>query len=194
MNRRKWLGAAISAVTICSAMGFAAPTVRAQDITQADKDKAIALLEKSKAEVLDAVKGLSGAQWNFKAGPDRWSIADLQVEAPPDAEGAILVRFEGAGVIEGGMSFGVSRSSSRLPGGSPRRSPGSGSPSSVSGRPTTAGAAAWPARDFSASPTSKGPSTRRRSPATASRWRSCPPAMVRSTSSSPGSGRARFAT
>jgi hypothetical protein len=76
MNRRKWLGAAISAITICSAMGFAAPTVRAQDITQADKDKAIALLEKSKAEVLDAVKGLSGAQWNFKAAPEKWSIAE----------------------------------------------------------------------------------------------------------------------
>jgi len=61
---------------IGAATSFAASTVRAQDITQADKDKAIALLEKSKAEVLDAVKGLSPAQWNFKAAPEKWSIAE----------------------------------------------------------------------------------------------------------------------
>ena len=46
-----------------------------QEVTQAEKDRAIQYLEKTKQGVIDATKGLSDAQWNFKAGPDRWSIA-----------------------------------------------------------------------------------------------------------------------
>jgi hypothetical protein len=63
-------GAAI-AVLACSA----ATSLRAQEVSQADKDRAIQYLEKTKQGVIDATKGLSDAQWNFKAGPDRWSIA-----------------------------------------------------------------------------------------------------------------------
>jgi DinB superfamily len=32
--------------------------------------------QRPRKDVLDATKGLSAAQWNFKAGPDRWSIAE----------------------------------------------------------------------------------------------------------------------
>src|SRR5260370_10064938 len=49
---------------------------RAQELTQADKDNAFAYLESTKKDVLDATKNLSPAQWNFKAAPDRWSIAE----------------------------------------------------------------------------------------------------------------------
>src|SRR4029077_13617888 len=56
------------------AMGVAA---KAQDATQADKDRALAYLEKTKAGVIDATKGLSDAQWNIKPAPDRWSIAEV---------------------------------------------------------------------------------------------------------------------
>src|SRR5947208_151736 len=45
-------------------------------LTQADRDKGIAELEGSRQAFLDATKGLTPAQWNFKAGPDRWSIAE----------------------------------------------------------------------------------------------------------------------
>jgi hypothetical protein len=55
---------------------FFALTARAQELSQADKDKALALLESTKKDVLDATKGLSPAQWNFKSAPDRWSIAE----------------------------------------------------------------------------------------------------------------------
>ena len=55
---------------------FFAPTARAQEITQAEKDKALAYLESTKNNVLDATKNLSTAQWNFKSAPDRWSIAE----------------------------------------------------------------------------------------------------------------------
>jgi hypothetical protein len=70
MFKRLILGATI-AILACSA----ATSLRAQEVTQAEKDRAVQYLEKTKQGVLDATKGLSEAQWNFKAGPDRWSIA-----------------------------------------------------------------------------------------------------------------------
>ena len=47
----------------------------AQTLSAADKEKAIKYLESTKQGVTDATKGLTPEQWNFKAGPDRWSIA-----------------------------------------------------------------------------------------------------------------------
>jgi DinB superfamily len=55
---------------------FFALAARAQEVTQAEKDKALAYLESTKKDVLDATKNLSPAQWNFKSAPDRWSIAE----------------------------------------------------------------------------------------------------------------------
>src|SRR6202451_1252064 len=48
-----------------------------QSLTVADRDRAMKYLETTKQGVLDATAGLSEAQWNFKAGPDRWSIAEV---------------------------------------------------------------------------------------------------------------------
>jgi hypothetical protein len=42
----------------------------------ADKAALIAQLQRTEARFLKAVEGLSEAQWNFKAAPDRWSIAE----------------------------------------------------------------------------------------------------------------------
>ena len=55
---------------------FSVAAARAQQLSQADKEKALELLESTKKDVLDATKGLSEAQWNFKPAPDRWSIAE----------------------------------------------------------------------------------------------------------------------
>jgi hypothetical protein len=60
------------ALTLCSAVA-----TTAQDVSQADKDRALAYLESTKAKLIDAVRGLSDAQWNFKPAPDRWSIAEI---------------------------------------------------------------------------------------------------------------------
>jgi hypothetical protein len=49
----------------------------AQEVTQAEKDKALQYLETTKKNVLEATKGLSEAQWNFKPAPDRWSVAQV---------------------------------------------------------------------------------------------------------------------
>ncbi|HSS97079.1 MAG TPA: DinB family protein [Terriglobales bacterium] len=45
--------------------------------TQEEKDKAMKYLESTKQGVIDATKGLSAAQWNFKSAPDRWSVAEV---------------------------------------------------------------------------------------------------------------------
>jgi hypothetical protein len=50
---------------------------KAQDASQAEKERALQYLESTKQGVLDATKGLSGAQWNFKSAPDRWSVAQV---------------------------------------------------------------------------------------------------------------------
>jgi len=54
-----------------------AAAASAQELTQADKDQALKYLETTKKGVLDATKGLSEAQWNFKPAPDRWSVAQV---------------------------------------------------------------------------------------------------------------------
>jgi DinB superfamily len=72
MFKRLMAGAAI-AILACAG----ATSLRAQELTQAEKDRALKYLESTKQGVLDATKGLSEAQWNFKAGPDRWSIAQV---------------------------------------------------------------------------------------------------------------------
>ncbi|HLP76627.1 MAG TPA: hypothetical protein VK327_06860, partial [Candidatus Paceibacterota bacterium] len=42
------------------------PALNAQDLTKEDLTKAIQYLEKTRADVVAATKGLSEAQWNFK--------------------------------------------------------------------------------------------------------------------------------
>jgi DinB superfamily len=71
MNRRRWLG-----IMLCAGLALIGATARAQETTQADKDKAMAYLESTRKGVLDATKGLSEAQWNFKPAPDKWSVAE----------------------------------------------------------------------------------------------------------------------
>ena len=49
----------------------------AQEVTPAEKDRALQYLETTKKNLLEATKGLSEAQWNFKPAPDRWSVAQV---------------------------------------------------------------------------------------------------------------------
>jgi DinB superfamily len=64
------------AVIVLLALAGAA-AAKAQDVSQADKERALQYLESTKRGVLEATKGLSEAQWNFKPGPDRWSLAQI---------------------------------------------------------------------------------------------------------------------
>lgn len=72
MRNRVKLCVVLALVTIC--LGAAA---QAQTLTSADRDKAMQYLESTRQGVVDATKGLSPAQWNFKAGPDKWSVAEV---------------------------------------------------------------------------------------------------------------------
>jgi hypothetical protein len=45
-------------------------------LSEADKKVGLAQLERTRAAVIDATKGLTDAQWKFKPAPDRWSVAE----------------------------------------------------------------------------------------------------------------------
>lgn len=56
---------------------FSSLISQAQDLTAEDRRKAIEFLDHTRNEVLEATKGLSTAQWNYKPAPDRWSVAQV---------------------------------------------------------------------------------------------------------------------
>jgi len=56
--------------------GVAQDTPAVKPLTQHDRDFAIASMQATRKIFLDSVAGLSPEQWNFKAAPDRWSIAE----------------------------------------------------------------------------------------------------------------------
>ena len=63
-------------LTLCLAV-LVSPVLRAQNLTPEERNRAVKYLEKTRAGVLQATKGLSDAQWNFKPAPDRWSVAEI---------------------------------------------------------------------------------------------------------------------
>jgi hypothetical protein len=85
---------------------FGCSTLKAQDLTPEERAKAVKYLEKTRDDILKATKGLSEAQWNFKADTNRWSVAEVTehiaaaedmimgmvtgqvMKAPPRADGA----------------------------------------------------------------------------------------------------------
>jgi hypothetical protein len=71
--RTKFVAGVLSALLLMAG----AMAASAQEVTQAEKDKALQYLETTKKNVLEATKGLSEAQWNFKAAPERWSVAQV---------------------------------------------------------------------------------------------------------------------
>src|SRR5260370_28774793 len=95
----------LAGVLIALLLLAGAAAVRAQDVTQAEKDKALQYLETTKKNVLEATKGLSEAQWNFKPAPDRWSVAQA-VEHIGVAEGFIRAMLQAkmmiAPAVDGG--------------------------------------------------------------------------------------------
>src|ERR1700675_1529967 len=68
---------AVAVIVVLARAGAASAKARAQEVPQADKGRALQYLESTKKGVLDATKGLSDAQWNFKTAPDRWSVAQV---------------------------------------------------------------------------------------------------------------------
>ncbi len=67
----------LSGLLVALVLIAGASAVSAQEVTQAEKDKALQYLETTRKNVLEATRGLSEAQWNFKPAPDRWSVAQV---------------------------------------------------------------------------------------------------------------------
>jgi hypothetical protein len=76
-EKRKMRKNSLTGVLTALFLLVGAAAASAQEVTPAEKDRALQYLETTKKNVLEATKGLSEAQWNFKAGPDRWSVAQV---------------------------------------------------------------------------------------------------------------------
>lgn len=50
---------------------------KGQSLSQADLDRGLQYLETTKKNIVDATRGLSQAQWDFKPTPFRWSVAQV---------------------------------------------------------------------------------------------------------------------
>ena len=48
----------------------------AATLTESDKQEGLAQLNRTRTALVEATKGLSEAQWKFKPGPERWSVAE----------------------------------------------------------------------------------------------------------------------
>jgi uncharacterized damage-inducible protein DinB len=57
------------------AMLFCILSANGQTLTPGERQRAAAELRASRKVLLDAIRGLSPAQWNFKPAPGRWSVA-----------------------------------------------------------------------------------------------------------------------
>jgi hypothetical protein len=49
----------------------------AQPLTQQERDSLLKHLQQTRQAFLDSIADLSDAQWTFRAGPSRWSIAEI---------------------------------------------------------------------------------------------------------------------
>jgi len=70
---KKLLGA-ILAILVLIASGA---TTKAQSLSQADLDRGLQYLETTKRNIVEATRGLSDAQWNFKPSVFKWSVAQV---------------------------------------------------------------------------------------------------------------------
>ena len=50
---------------------------KAQSLSQADLDRGLQYLETTKKNIVDATRGLTEAQWNFKPSVFKWSVAQV---------------------------------------------------------------------------------------------------------------------
>ena len=65
---------AIAGILVSIASGGDA---KAQNLSQADLDRGLQYLETTKKNIVDATRGLSEVQWNYKPSPFKWSVAQV---------------------------------------------------------------------------------------------------------------------
>jgi hypothetical protein len=62
---------------IALVLALSTSSAAAQPLTQPERDLLLKHLQQTRQAFLDSIAGLSPAQWTFRAGPDRWSIAEV---------------------------------------------------------------------------------------------------------------------
>src|SRR6266498_3188585 len=67
------LGAILATVVLIAS----GATAKAQSLSQADLDRGLQYLETTRKNIIDATRGLSDAQWNFRSSPFKWSAAQV---------------------------------------------------------------------------------------------------------------------
>ena len=67
----------IVALTAAATLLAVPRAVFAGPLEKSDRERVLSELHASRKQFLDAIAGLSQAQWTYKAGPDRWSIAEV---------------------------------------------------------------------------------------------------------------------
>jgi hypothetical protein len=61
----------IPALLVCAALALASDA----KMTETERAKTLKLLAETESEFLNSVDGLTDAQWNYRASPEKWSIA-----------------------------------------------------------------------------------------------------------------------
>lgn len=64
-------------VIVVAALLLVPSVAAAGPLTDQEREVALKHLAQTRQKFLDSIAGLSDAQWTFKAGPDRWSIAEV---------------------------------------------------------------------------------------------------------------------
>lgn len=74
-------------LALCAFSFVATSWLSAAELSAAELNRANEHLKKTSAAFLAATEGLSSEQWNFKAAPDRWSVAQVaeHIAATEDA-------------------------------------------------------------------------------------------------------------
>jgi len=65
------------ALTVLAISSAGLTVAAAAALSEADKKEGLAQLDRTRSGVVEATKGLSEAQWKFKPGPERWSVAEV---------------------------------------------------------------------------------------------------------------------
>jgi uncharacterized damage-inducible protein DinB len=62
---------------LCLVATFVVHSAQAQSLTVAERQTLMRHLQQTREAFLESIAGLSDAQWTFKSGADRWSIAEV---------------------------------------------------------------------------------------------------------------------
>lgn len=65
------------AILMLCVAAFVTPALLAQSLSQADREKGVKYLEQTRDAIVADTKNLTPTQWNFKAAPDKWSVAQV---------------------------------------------------------------------------------------------------------------------